>query len=106
MRPALYGAWMDVQPVASKSLPPRTLDIVGPICESGDWLARERSLALEAGDLLAMLSAGAYGLSMASTYNGRCSAAAVTGDGREVHSGRRRQTIGDLLGGESVPAQY
>ena len=102
MRPALYGAWMDVQPVASKSLPPRTLDIVGPICESGDWLARERSLALEAGDLLAMLSAGAYGMSMASTYNSRCRAAEVIVDGREVHSVRRRETIDDLMAGESV----
>jgi diaminopimelate decarboxylase len=102
MRPALYGAWMDVQPVASKSLPARTVDIVGPICESGDWLARERSLALEAGDLLAMLSTGAYGMSMASTYNSRCRAAEVIVDGREVHCVRRRETIDDLTAGESM----
>jgi diaminopimelate decarboxylase len=102
MRPALYGAWMDVQPVASKSLPARTVDIVGPICESGDWLARERALALEAGDLLAMLSTGAYGMSMASTYNSRCRAAEVIVDGRQVHCVRRRDAIDDLTAGESV----
>jgi diaminopimelate decarboxylase len=102
LRPALYGAWMDVQPVASRAEPPRTVDIVGPICESGDWLARERSLAIEPGDLLAMLSAGAYGMSMASTYNSRCRAAEVIVDGREMHCVRRRETIDELTAAESV----
>jgi diaminopimelate decarboxylase len=102
MRPALYGAWMDVQPVAARALPLRTFDIVGPICESGDWLARERQLGIQAGDVLAMLSAGAYAMSMASTYNSRCRAAEVIVDGREVHCVRRRETIEELMAGESV----
>ena len=102
MRPALYGAWMDVQPVTARDRPVRTYDVVGPVCESGDWLARERALAIEAGDLLAMLSAGAYGMSMASTYNSRCRAAEVIVDGRDAHCVRRRETIEDLMAGESV----
>ena len=102
MRPALYNAWMDVQPVALREQPERIYDIVGPICESGDWLARGRSLAIEAGDLLAMLSAGAYGMSMASTYNSRCRAAEVIVDGHQVHCVRRRETIDELMAGESV----
>jgi diaminopimelate decarboxylase len=102
MRPALYGAWMQVEPVELRSLPPRTYDIVGPICESGDWLARERSLAIHRGDLLAMPGTGAYGMSMASTYNSRCRAAEVIVDGREVHCVRRRDTVEDLMAGESV----
>jgi len=102
MRPALYGAWMDVQPVTIRTVPPRTVDVVGPVCESGDWLARERLLGIEAGDLLAMLSAGAYGMSMASTYNSRCRAAEVIVDGGDVHCVRRRESIEDLMAGESV----
>jgi len=102
MRPALYGAWMDVQQVGPRTQPARTFDLVGPICESGDWLARERQLAIEAGDLLAMLSAGAYGMSMASTYNSRARAAEVIVDGREAHCVRRRETIDDLMSGESL----
>jgi diaminopimelate decarboxylase len=102
LRPALYEAWMDVQPVTERALPRRTYDIVGPVCESSDWLARERPLAIEAGDVLAMLSAGAYGMSMASTYNSRCRPAEVIVDGSDVHCVRRRETIDDLIAGESV----
>jgi diaminopimelate decarboxylase len=102
LRPALYEAWMDVQPVTERALPRRTYDIVGPVCESSDWLARERPLAIEAGDVLAMLSAGAYGMSMASTYNSRCRPAEVIVDGSAVHCVRRRETIDDLIAGESV----
>jgi len=102
MRPALYGAWMDVQPVVAGSAAPRTLDVVGPVCESGDWLARERGLAVEAGSLLAMLSAGAYGMSMSSNYNSRCRAAEVIVDGGQAHCVRRRETIEDLMAGESL----
>jgi diaminopimelate decarboxylase len=102
MRPALYGAWMDVQPVTARTRPLRTYDVVGPVCESGDWLARERALAIEAGDLLAMMSAGAYGMSMASTYNSRCRAAEVIVDGQQAHCVRRRESIDDLMAGESA----
>lgn len=76
---------------------------MGPVCESGDWLARERDLSLEAGDLLAMMSAGAYGMSMASNYNSRGRAAEVLVDGSQAHCVRRRETIEDLMAAESVP---
>jgi diaminopimelate decarboxylase len=101
IRPALYGAWMSVEPVEHRALPTRTYDIVGPICESGDWLARERTLAIERGDLLAMLGTGAYGMSMASTYNSRCRPAEVIVDDAQVHCVRRRETIDGLMAGES-----
>jgi diaminopimelate decarboxylase len=102
MRPALYGAWMPVEPVELRHLPPSTYDIVGPICESGDWLARERSLAIQGGDLLAMLGAGAYGMSMASTYNSRRRAAEVIVDGSQAHCVRRRDTLDELMAAECV----
>ena len=102
MRPALYGAWMDVQPVVAGGLAPFTVDVVGPVCESGDWLARQRNLPVEAGSLLAMLSAGAYGMCMSSNYNSRCRAAEVIVDGGQAHCVRRRETVEDLIAGESL----
>jgi diaminopimelate decarboxylase len=105
IRPSLYDAWMDVQPVASRDGPVRVYDVVGPICESGDWLARERELAAEAGDLLAVLGAGAYGMSMASNYNSRGRAAEVMVDGERAYEIRRRETIEDLLALESALPQ-
>lgn len=103
MRPALYEAWHDVEPVEPHhALPTRTYDIVGPICESGDWLARGRSLALEQGDLLAIMSAGAYAFSMASQYNTRPRAAEVMVDGTDVHLIRSRETIQDLYSAEHL----
>jgi len=102
IRPALYDAWMDVQPVQPRSGSGRTYDIVGPICESGDWLARERPLAVEPGDLLAILGAGAYGMSMASNYNSRGRAAEVMVDGGRVYEIRRRETIEELFALESM----
>ena len=102
IRPALYDAWMDVQPVQPRSGSGRTYEIVGPICESGDWLARERLLAVEPGDLLAILGAGAYGMSMASNYNSRGRAAEVMVDGERVYEIRRRETIEELFALESM----
>ncbi len=102
IRPALYDAWMDVQPVQRRDGPARSYDIVGPICESGDWLARERQLAVEPGDLLAVLGAGAYGMSMASNYNSRGRAAEVMVDGERVYEIRRRETIEELFALEST----
>ena len=102
IRPALYDAWMDVQPVAQRDGPARTYDIVGPICESGDWLARERQLAAQAGDLLAILGAGAYGMSMASNYNSRGRPAEVMVDGERVYEIRRRETAEELFAPEST----
>ena len=102
IRPALYDAWMDVQPVQPRSGGGRTYDVVGPICESGDWLARERWLAVEPGDLLAILGAGAYGMSMASNYNSRGRPAEVMVDGERVYEIRRRETIAELFALESM----
>ena len=102
LRPALYDAWMDVQPVQPRGGPARTYDVVGPICESGDWLARERELAAQPGDLLAVLGAGAYGMSMASNYNSRGRAAEVMVDGERVYEIRRRETVDELFALESM----
>lgn len=101
-RPALYDAWHDVVPVGGGSGSPRRYEIVGPICESGDFLARDRELALAEGDLLAILSAGAYGMVMSSNYNTRPRAAEVVVDGNQAHLVRRRETVDELLAGESV----
>jgi diaminopimelate decarboxylase len=102
LRPALYQAWMDVQPVRGSQAQARQYDIVGPVCESGDWLARDRTLAVEAGDLLAILGAGAYGMSMASNYNTRGRAAEVMVDGERAYEVRRRESIEELFAGEST----
>ncbi|MDR3214339.1 MAG: diaminopimelate decarboxylase [Azoarcus sp.] len=95
-RPALYDAWHDAVAVMARDLPPQCYDVVGPICESGDFLARERNLAVEEGDLLALLSAGAYGMSMSSNYNSRPRAAEVIVDGDSVHLVRERETVESL----------
>jgi diaminopimelate decarboxylase len=102
MRPALYQAWMDVRPVALRDAAPALYDVVGPVCESGDWLARERALAVEQGDLLAIMQAGAYGLTMSSNYNTRGRAAEVIVDGDQVHLVREREEAADLFALEST----
>jgi diaminopimelate decarboxylase len=102
MRPALYQAWMDVQPVTPGSAPIARYDVVGPVCESGDWLARDRDLAIAESDLLAILGAGAYGMSMASNYNSRGRAAEVMVDGDRAYEVRRRETVEELFAGESL----
>jgi diaminopimelate decarboxylase len=102
LRPALYDAWMDVLPVAPRAGEAPALDIVGPVCESADWLAHERRLVLAPGDLLAVCGAGAYGMSMASNYNARPRAAEVLVDGGQAHLVRRRETLDELFEGESL----
>lgn len=102
MRPAMYEAWHGVQPVVQRASPVRTYDIVGPVCESGDWLARGRELAIEQGDLLAIMSAGAYGMTMSSNYNTRGRAAEVMVDGDKVHLIRRREEPSELFKLESM----
>lgn len=101
IRPALYQAWQAIVPVAprdgSHSL---RYDVVGPVCESGDWLGHDRDLDLREGDLLAVCSAGAYGMVMASNYNTRPRAAEVLVDGNEAHLIRERETVEQLLAGE------
>lgn len=101
-RPALYQAWMDMQPVVQGGADAAVYDIVGPICESGDWLARDRSLAIVAGDLLVMHTAGAYGMTMASNYNTRGRAAEVIVDGEVPHLVRKRENPADLYALESL----
>ncbi|QIH11697.1 MULTISPECIES: diaminopimelate decarboxylase [unclassified Pseudomonas] len=102
IRPALYQAWMDVSAVRPRDTEPRTYDIVGPICETGDFLAKERALALAEGDLLAVHSAGAYGFVMSSNYNTRGRAAEVLVDGDQAVQVRRRETLAELFAGESL----
>lgn len=102
IRPALYQAWMNVAAVSPRQGEPRTYDIVGPICETGDFLAKDRPLALAEGDLLAVHSAGAYGFVMSSNYNTRGRCAEVLVDGTEAHEVRRRETIAELYAGESL----
>lgn len=98
IRPALYQAWMDVVPVApDAAVDTLHYDIVGPICESGDFLARDRALAIREGDLLAVKSAGAYCFAMSSNYNTRNRAAEVLVDGARMHLARRRETYQDQL---------
>ena len=105
LRPALYEAWMDLWPVRPRAGSGRVYDVVGPVCESADWLARERTLDIAAGDLLAVLSAGAYGMSMASNYNSRGRPAEVIVDGERAHLVRARESAADLYAAESrLPA--
>lgn len=102
IRPALYEAWMDIVSVERRDAPTERYDIVGPICETGDFLGKDRDLALREGDLLAVRSAGAYGFVMSSNYNTRGRAAEVLVDGDQVHEVRRRETLTELFAGESL----
>ena len=102
IRPALYQAWMDVTAVTPRNGEARSYDIVGPICETGDFLAKDRQLALEEGDLLAVHSAGAYGFVMSSNYNTRGRTAEVLVDGDQAFEVRRRETVAELYAGESL----
>ncbi|ROM68950.1 diaminopimelate decarboxylase [Pseudomonas brassicacearum] len=102
IRPALYQAWMDVTAVRPRDTAARPYDIVGPICETGDFLAKGRELALEEGDLLAVHSAGAYGFVMSSNYNTRGRCAEVLVDGDQAFEVRRRETVAELYAGESL----
>ncbi|MCU1725047.1 diaminopimelate decarboxylase [Pseudomonas sp. 5P_5.1_Bac1] len=102
IRPALYQAWMDVSAVQPRQGEPRIYDVVGPICETGDFLAKDRSLNLAEGDLLAVRSAGAYGFVMSSNYNTRGRSAEVLVDGDQAFEVRRRETVAELFAGESL----
>ena len=105
IRPALYQAWMDVTPVQPRDGQARQYDLVGPICETGDFLAKGRELVLAEGDLLAVRSAGAYGFVMSSNYNTRGRAAEVLVDGEQAFEVRRRETLAELYAGESLLPQ-
>jgi diaminopimelate decarboxylase len=104
MRPAMYQAWMRIEPCVKRDAPARTWDVVGPVCESGDWLGRDRKFAVEPGDVLAVLSAGAYGMTMSSNYNTRGRAAEVMVDGDQVHLIRAREASDSLFALERLIA--
>jgi diaminopimelate decarboxylase len=104
IRPSLYGSYQRIEPVARSSRDSTVVDVVGPVCESGDFLAKDRALPrVEAGELLAVRSAGAYGFVMSSNYNTRPRAAEVLVDGSSYHVVRSRETLADLVRGESIP---
>lgn len=103
IRPALYSAWMNIVPVQLKAeLKAQRYDVVGPVCETGDFLGKDRDLAIEPGDLLAVRSAGAYGFTMSSNYNSRPRAAEVLVDGNSTYLVRRREQWQDLWQGEQL----
>ena len=101
-RPALYDAWHDIVPVNPRNGEASNWEIVGPICESGDFLGHHRQLSIEPGDLLAVMSTGAYGMAMSSNYNTRPRAAEVMVDGTQIHLIRRRETAEELYASESL----
>jgi diaminopimelate decarboxylase len=105
VRPSLYNAYHDIVPVEQKKRKTKVVDIVGPICESGDFLAKDRELqGLKEGDLVAVKSAGAYGYAMSSNYNSRRRAAEVLVKGDEFFVVRKRETLKDLVRGEKIPS--
>jgi len=102
LRPALYDAWHEVLPVRPRTTPSMVWQLVGPVCESADFLAHDRDLALDEGDLLAICSAGAYAMAMSSNYNSRPRAAEVIVDGKTAHLVRPRETVAELYAHESM----
>jgi len=102
MRPALYGAWQEIVALEPRSGDMKTYDLVGPVCETGDFLGKDRRLNLAAGDYLAVKSAGAYGFTMSSNYNTRPRAAEIMVDGESTHVIRQRESLAQLLEGESI----
>jgi diaminopimelate decarboxylase len=101
-RPAMYQAFHQIVPVSPRAGATTLVDVVGPVCESGDWIGRDRELNVQAGDTLAVLSAGAYCMSMSSNYNTRGRAAEVLIDGDQVHLIRKRETAADTFQGEHL----
>jgi diaminopimelate decarboxylase len=96
-RPAMYEAYHQIVPVQRTAAKPVVYEVVGPVCESGDWIGRDRKLGAQAGELLAVLSAGAYCMSMASNYNSRGRAAEIMVDGAQAHVVRERESVADLM---------
>jgi len=102
MRPALYDAYHDIVPLQLKNTPSQRYDVVGPICETGDFIGFARDLSIDEGDYLALLSVGAYGMSMASNYNSRPRAAEVLVDKNEIHLVHERESLTTLMAGERL----
>ncbi len=104
LRPALYGSYQRIEPVGQARPGVQKVDIVGPVCESGDFFAKDRSFpSVEEGDLVAVRSAGAYGFSMSSNYNGRPRCAEVLVRGNRFAVVRERESLEDLVRGETIP---
>jgi diaminopimelate decarboxylase len=101
-RPAMYQAFHSIVPVRDNAAPASRYDVVGPVCESGDWIGHDRMLAVRQGDLLAVMSAGAYCMSMASNYNTRGRAAEVLVDGGQAHLIRQRENAADQMRSERL----
>jgi diaminopimelate decarboxylase len=104
MRPALYDAYHAILPVQKRESAKQLYEVVGPICETGDFIAHAREMAVDKGDALTVMSAGAYGMSMSSNYNTRPRAAEVMADGAEVHLVRERETVRQLYAAEKIVA--
>jgi diaminopimelate decarboxylase len=104
MRPALYDAYHAIFPVHRNDAPVHKYEVVGPICETGDFLGRAREMAVDQGSLLAVMSAGAYGMSMSSNYNTRPRAVEIMVEGKVVHTIRERETVAELFAGEKIIA--
>ena len=103
LRPALYQSWQEIQPVVENEMQSSALyDVVGPICETGDFLGKNRELAIKQGDLLVIRSAGAYGFTMSSNYNTRPRVAEIMVDGNKVHVVRERETVESLFENEKI----
>lgn len=100
LRPALYSAWQKIEPVIKRKGESQVYDVVGPVCETGDFLGKDRALNIKPNDYLAVKSAGAYGFVMSSNYNSRCRAAEIMIDGDKLHVVRARETLHDLWKGE------
>lgn len=103
IRPALYGAWQDIVPLRQRADLAKAYDIVGPVCETGDFLGKDRHMNLAPGDVLAVRSAGAYGFTMSSNYNSRPRAAEILVDDDRAHLIRKRETVDSLFASETVP---
>ncbi len=102
MRPSLYDAYHDIIPITTNNADKKNYQVVGPICETGDFLGHNRKLSIAQGDLLAVMSAGAYGMSMSSNYNTRPRAAEIMVDGEDIHVIRERETMDQLIENESI----
>jgi diaminopimelate decarboxylase len=105
IRPALYQAWQDIRQLAPSKAQTKRWDLVGPVCETGDFLGKDRDLALAPGDYLAVMSAGAYGFTMSSNYNTRARAVEILVDGDQVHVIRERESFVDMIRGEHIVEQ-
>ncbi|WNO09000.1 diaminopimelate decarboxylase [Teredinibacter sp. KSP-S5-2] len=103
IRPSLYSAWQEIKPLTQSEAKTENWDIVGPVCETGDFLAKNRELAVQQGDRLALMSSGAYGFVMSSNYNSRGRAAEILVDGKQHHVIRQREVFDDLIQGEYLP---